>query len=101
MHGWRQLAARDAAPTYLRPPEEWRQSLDVSLVTATPAVACDADRKVVTTADGRFTALMPHPERVTRNAMMSWAPARWGQADSGGAYTPWMRFFQNARRHLG
>ena len=47
------LAARDAAPTYLRSPEEWRQSLDVSLVTATPAVACDADRKVVTTADGR------------------------------------------------
>jgi p-cumate 2,3-dioxygenase ferredoxin reductase subunit len=46
------LAARDAAPTYLRAPEEWRQSLDVSLVTATPAVACDADRKVVTTADG-------------------------------------------------
>ena len=47
------LAALDAAPTYLRPPEEWRRSLDVSLVTATPAVACDAGRKVVTTADGR------------------------------------------------
>lgn len=55
----------------------------------------------VTTADGRFTALMPHPERVTRNVMMSWSPARWGQADTGGPYTPWMRFFQNARRHLG
>jgi phosphoribosylformylglycinamidine synthase len=33
--------------------------------------------------------------------MMSWSPARWGQADTGGPYTPWMRFFQNARRHLG
>ena len=55
----------------------------------------------VTTADGRFTVLMPHPERVTRNVMMSWSPARWGQADTGGPYTPWMRFFQNARRHLG
>ena len=55
----------------------------------------------VTTANGRFTVLMPHPERVTRNAMMSWAPSRWGQADTGGAYTPWMRFFQNARRALG
>src|SRR3546814_4785418 len=32
----------------------------------------------VTTADGRFTAMMPHPERVTRNVMMSWAPDRWG-----------------------
>ena len=55
----------------------------------------------VTTADGRFTALMPHPERVTRNVMMSWSPARWGQADTEGPYTPWMRFFQNARSFLG
>jgi phosphoribosylformylglycinamidine synthase len=28
----------------------------------------------VTTADGRFTALMPHPERVFRNIQMSWTP---------------------------
>jgi phosphoribosylformylglycinamidine synthase len=55
----------------------------------------------VTTADGRFTVLMPHPERVTRNVMMSWAPERWGQADTGGMYSPWMRFFQNARTTLG
>jgi len=54
----------------------------------------------VTTHDGRFTALMPHPERVTRNVMMSWHPEKWGEADSGGAYTPWMRFFQNARKSL-
>ncbi len=46
----------------------------------------------VTTADGRFTALMPHPERVFRNVQMSW---------TGGdvsARSPWMRMFQNARR---
>ena len=55
----------------------------------------------VTTADGRFTVMMPHPERVTRNVMMSWAPDTWGPKDSGGVYTPWMRFFQNARAHLG
>lgn len=55
----------------------------------------------VTTEDGRFTALMPHPERVTRNVMMSWHPAKWGDKDSVGAYTPWMRFFQNARKSLG
>ena len=55
----------------------------------------------VTTADGRFTAMMPHPERVTRNVMMSWHPSRWSEHDSGGPYTPWMRFFQNARRSLG
>ncbi|TAM65895.1 MAG: hypothetical protein EPN48_18180, partial [Microbacteriaceae bacterium] len=28
----------------------------------------------VTTADGRFTAMMPHPERVFRNIQMSWTP---------------------------
>ncbi|WP_459614285.1 phosphoribosylformylglycinamidine synthase [Bordetella sp. 2513F-2] len=55
----------------------------------------------VTTADGRFTVIMPHPERVTRNVMMSWAPAKWGEADSGGAYTPWMRMFRNARVWVG
>jgi phosphoribosylformylglycinamidine synthase len=46
----------------------------------------------VTTADGRFTALMPHPERVARNAQMSWTPGS-VEADS-----PWMRMFGNARK---
>jgi len=55
----------------------------------------------VTTADGRFTVIMPHPERVTRNVMMSWAPQQWGAADSGGPYSPWMRIFRNARAWLG
>ena len=55
----------------------------------------------VTTSDGRFTVMMPHPERVTRNVMMSWSPKLWGEKDSSGPYTPWMRFFQNARVHIG
>jgi phosphoribosylformylglycinamidine synthase len=61
----------------------------------------------VTTADGRFTIMMPHPERVTRNVMMSWSPKRWGAADTGGqdqphgGFTPWMRMFRNARVWLG
>ncbi len=61
----------------------------------------------VTTADGRFTVMMPHPERVTRNVMMSWAPERWSAADQGGAdqphggFTPWMRMFRNARVWVG
>jgi phosphoribosylformylglycinamidine synthase len=55
----------------------------------------------VTTADGRFTVLMPHPERVTRNAMLSWAPARWGAQDSGGDASPWLRMFRNARVWVG
>ncbi|HUH60662.1 MAG TPA: phosphoribosylformylglycinamidine synthase [Candidimonas sp.] len=61
----------------------------------------------VTTSDGRFTVMMPHPERVTRNVAMSWAPERWGQLDTGGSesahggYTPWLRMFRNARVWLG
>ncbi len=46
----------------------------------------------VTTLDGRFTALMPHPERVFRNVQMSWTS---GEVS---APSPWMRMFDNARR---
>jgi phosphoribosylformylglycinamidine synthase len=49
----------------------------------------------VTTADGRITAIMPHPERVFRTVQMSWHPADWGE-DS-----PWMRMFRNARVWVG
>jgi phosphoribosylformylglycinamidine synthase len=49
----------------------------------------------VTTPDGRFTIMMPHPERVFRTVLMSWHPDGWGE-DS-----PWMRMFRNARAWLG
>ena len=49
----------------------------------------------VTTADGRYTALMPHPERVFRNVQMSWT------SGDRSARSPWMRIFENARRALG
>ncbi len=45
-------------------------------------------------ADGRITALMPHPERVFRTVQNSWAPREWGE-DGG-----WMRLFRNARVFL-
>ncbi|HOI66654.1 MAG TPA: phosphoribosylformylglycinamidine synthase subunit PurQ, partial [Thiomonas arsenitoxydans] len=45
----------------------------------------------VTTPDGRFTALMPHPERVFRSVQMSWT------AEDQGDDSPWMRMFRNAR----
>ncbi len=50
----------------------------------------------VTTADGRFTAMMPHPERVFRNVQMSWTDL----SSTGGldAYSPWMELWRNARR---
>lgn len=54
----------------------------------------------VTTVDGRFNVIMPHPERVTRNVMMSWSPERWGAKDSGGGMSPWLRMFRNARTWL-
>ena len=49
----------------------------------------------VTTLDGRFTALMPHPERVFRNILMSWT------SGDKSELSPWMRMFRNARKHLG
>ena len=49
----------------------------------------------VTTADGRFTIMMPHPERVYRTVQMSWHPAAMGE-DS-----PWLRMFRNARQWVG
>ena len=41
--------------------------------------------------DGRFTIMMPHPERVFRTVTNSWAPQDWGEAG------PWLRMFRNAR----
>jgi phosphoribosylformylglycinamidine synthase len=49
----------------------------------------------LTTADGRFTILMPHPERVFRSVQQSWHPEGWAE-DS-----PWMRMFRNARAWVG
>ncbi|MFG6428319.1 phosphoribosylformylglycinamidine synthase [Roseateles sp. LYH14W] len=49
----------------------------------------------VTTPDGRFTALMPHPERVFRNVQISWT------SGDKSARSPWLRMFQNARKVLG
>ena len=72
----------------------------------------DHDRKVATTypcnpngspfgiaalssADGRVTITMPHPERSTRQVQNSWRP------QDAGEYTGWMRLFRNARRFVG
>lgn len=49
----------------------------------------------VTTADGRFTIVMPHPERVFRSVQLSWHPDGWGE-DS-----PWIHAFRNARVFVG
>ncbi len=49
----------------------------------------------VTTADGRFTAMMPHPERVFRNIQMSWT------SGNPSDLSPWMRIWRNARKWVG
>ncbi len=49
----------------------------------------------VTTADGRFTAMMPHPERVFRQVQMSWT------SGDLSAPSPWAKLFASAREALG
>jgi phosphoribosylformylglycinamidine synthase len=49
----------------------------------------------LTTPDGRFSIMMPHPERVFRAVQNSWHPSEWQE---NGA---WLRMFQNARKWVG
>ena len=50
----------------------------------------------VTTADGRFTAMMPHPERVFRYLQMGWSDS--ALAGDKTAFSPWMQLWVNARQ---
>jgi phosphoribosylformylglycinamidine synthase len=49
----------------------------------------------LTNDDGRFSIMMPHPERCFRTLQNSWYPNKWGE------FGPWMRMFRNARVWLG
>ena len=49
----------------------------------------------LTSADGRVTIMMPHPERVFRTVQNSWHPDLWGED------APLMRMFRNARVWVG
>jgi len=49
----------------------------------------------LTTPDGRFSIMMPHPERVFRAVQNSWYPKDW---NGNGA---WLRMFLNARKWAG
>ena len=51
----------------------------------------------LTTADGRVTVMMPHPERGFRSAQMSYRPPALFAGEAG----PWLRIFQNARVFAG
>jgi phosphoribosylformylglycinamidine synthase len=39
--------------------------------------------------------MMPHPERVARNAQLSWTTGPLGEP------SPWLRMFRNARVRVG
>jgi phosphoribosylformylglycinamidine synthase len=49
----------------------------------------------LTTTDGRFTIMMPHPERCFRTVQNSWHPDEWQ------VHGAWMRMFRNARVWVG
>ena len=49
----------------------------------------------ISNTDGRYTLLMPHPERVFRSVQMSWHPKDWDEN------SPWLRLFNNARAWVG
>jgi phosphoribosylformylglycinamidine synthase len=49
----------------------------------------------LTNIDGRFTIMMPHPERCFRSVQNSWHPQQWGED------APWLRMFLNARKWVG
>ena len=49
----------------------------------------------LTSNDGRFTIMMPHPERCFRTVQNSWHPADWLEDAA------WLRMFRNARVWVG
>jgi len=49
----------------------------------------------LTTTDGRFSIMMPHPERVIRNVQNTWQ--RSGESED----SAWIRMFRNARKFVG
>jgi phosphoribosylformylglycinamidine synthase len=98
-HGEGYAEFRDAAQRIAAQPLVALRFVD-SRGRQTEAYPCNANGSPdgvtgLTTADGRYTILMPHPERVFRTVQMSWHPEGWGE-DS-----PWMRMFRNARAWLG
>ena len=48
----------------------------------------------LTSTDGRFSIMMPHPERIIRNVQNTWQQC--GEAED----SAWIRMFRNARRYI-
>jgi phosphoribosylformylglycinamidine synthase len=48
----------------------------------------------LTSTDGRFSIMMPHPERVIRNVQNTW------QRSDDTEDSAWIRMFRNARKYI-
>ena len=48
----------------------------------------------LTNESGTVTIMMPHPERAFLKNQLSWSPEEWTH------YSPWIKFFQNARKFI-
>jgi len=53
----------------------------------------------VSTKDGRFVAMMPHPERTVLADVASFVPRE--AVEEWGEFGPWVRIFRSARRWVG
>ena len=53
----------------------------------------------IRSVDGRFLAVMPHPERTILRGVSSWVPD--GSWEKWGEHGPWIRLFQSARKWVG
>jgi len=75
---------------------------DGAPATTYPANPNGSDNAIagLSSADGRATILMPHPERTLRMANFSWAPREWTDPRGAGD-SPWLRMFRNARVFVG
>jgi p-cumate 2,3-dioxygenase ferredoxin reductase subunit len=67
------LGVADAPVTYIKQAQDWSEVLNVRLETGSPVTDCNADRRTVTTADGRvfpydrlLIATGTHPRRLDR-----------------------------------
>lgn len=47
------LSTPDSSASYLRPASDWKDVLNIDLVIGTAVAACDPDRRVISTVDGR------------------------------------------------
>ena len=61
----------------------------------------DGGLTAVCSEEGRFTAMMPHPERVFRELQLSWSPRASTDPEASLQFTPWFEMWRNARRMVG